>query len=102
MIIKVSLFPAVEKELRKLPPSLQAQAIRLIDLLGLFGHELRYPHSRKLSNPLFELRVAGKVNLRMIYHFSKGDAIILHIFTKKGNKTPRKEIGVAKTRIDKI
>ena len=102
MIIKVHLFPAVEKELRKLPPSLQAQAIRLIDLLSLFGHELRYPHSRKLSDPLFELRVAGKVHLRMIYHFSKDDVVILHIFTKKSNKTPRKEIDIAKKRIDKI
>ena len=84
-----------------LPKDKKAKAFSCLDLLMEYGHELRQPHSKKLSDykNLFELRTSGSSPIRFIYIVNKGVFIILNVFSKKTNKTPLKEINLALNRI---
>ena len=63
-----------------------------------YGSELREPYSKYLEDGIFELR--GKVGnniSRVMYFFYVGNRIILtNGFIKKTQKTPRKELELAK------
>ncbi len=58
-------------------------------------------YTRKLTKELYELKLYySKKWLRIIYAFYQGKIIILlHGFTKKGKKTPKKEIKIAEQRL---
>ena len=71
----------------------------LINLLERFGMHLGMPYSRKITDKFCELRVRGKVEIRIIYTFRGNDAILLNIFKKKQDKIPRREIETAKARL---
>lgn len=62
------------------------------------------PLSKYLETGLWELRIkAGTDILRVIYTFSKGRIIILlHVFIKRQQKTPGKELEVARRRLKEI
>ncbi len=95
----------IEDFVRSLEKSTIAKILRTIDFLERFGHRLGMPHSKAIGNGLFELRVRGIQEVRLLYVFRRGDAIILHGFLKKSNRTPEKEIRIALNRkksFDKI
>jgi len=62
------------------------------------------PLSKYLESGLWELRIKSGTNiLRIIYTFQKGQIIILlHVFIKKQQKTPAKELGIARKRLKDI
>ena len=62
------------------------------------GNELNMPLSKNIGDGLFELRINGTVNIRIIYAFKQNEAWILNVFKKEGNKIPKKEIELAKKR----
>jgi len=72
-----------------------AKTLRTLDLLGKFGNQLRMPYSKSLGSNIFELRVRGQKEVRLLYCFYNKKAYILHGFIKKTEKTPQKEILVA-------
>ena len=73
----------------------QAEVSHLRELLEGFGHEIRMPYSKKISGDLFELRGKGKTKVRVLYAFRDDSALILHIFIKKTQKIPVREIDIA-------
>ncbi|MHB8096851.1 MAG: type II toxin-antitoxin system RelE/ParE family toxin [Erysipelotrichaceae bacterium] len=75
----------------------QARIIREIELLEIFGHELREPHSKKLVNGIFELRIRiDGISIRLFYFFTKKHkAILTNGFIKKVQKTPDSQIETA-------
>lgn len=77
---------------------MRAKILGLIDVLEEKGIELREPYSKHLEDGIFEIR--GKVGTgisRVLYFFYCGKKIILtNGFVKKKQKTPRKEIELAK------
>ncbi len=75
----------------------QARIIREIELLEIFGYELREPHSKKLVNGIFELRINIDGNsIRLFYFFTKNQkAILTNGFIKKVQKTPERQIDTA-------
>lgn len=75
---------------------------RHIDLLELFGNRLRMPYSKSLGNNLFELRIKGQQEIRIFYTFNEGIAILLHCFIKKTQKTPAKEIEIARDKLKQL
>lgn len=89
-------------EIRKFIKSLDersgADIDKLITLLYKCGNEIRMPYSKSIGHGLFELRKLGKRQIRVIYCFHEGEAIILHIFEKKGNAIATKDIETAKYR----
>ena len=66
-----------------------------IDLLEKHGPILGMPHGKKLNKDLYELRIRGKQELRIIYGFTGKTIYLLHVFQKKTQKTPLKEIKIA-------
>ncbi len=72
-----------------------------LDLLEEFGIKLRLPHVKKLENSnLWELRVLGQDNLRVLYVAVVGkNFLLLHGFSKKKQKTDKKDIKIALVRL---
>ena len=83
---------------------LRAKAQRLFSLLELYGNEVKEPHSKFLSNGLFELRIKGKDNIaRLLYAFGNDKRIyILHAFIKKTPRTPKKELEIAYKKLKEL
>jgi len=70
-----------------------------LDLLEEFGVALGMPHVRPLRGKLYELRVRGRIQHRVLYVATTGQhLVLLHAFTKKTQATPRKEIDLAERR----
>ncbi len=67
------------------------------------GIELGAPHTRNLGGKLWELRVVGSLQHRLLYVATPGRRLILlHAFTKKTSRTPRTEIKTARRRMAEI
>ena len=77
---------------------MQAKLFRLLELLELKGNDLREPYSKPLSDGIFEVRaIQGNQITRVLYFFVIGKKIILtNGFVKKTQKTPTREIELAK------
>ena len=84
--MKIIVDEAVEKFIRSLEKTTIAKTLRTIDLLEKFAHRLSIPHSKKVSDKLFELRVRGKQEVRIFYYFSKGSIYLIHGFIKKSSR----------------
>lgn len=84
--------------LHSLDDRLRAKMARNMDLLEKNGNELREPFSKHLEDGIFELRTQqGSDITRALYFFCVGHEIILtHGFVKKTQKTPKREIELAK------
>lgn len=98
--MKITYDDSIKKALFKLESSSVTKVLRTIDLLERFGKDLRMPHSKKISENLFELRVKGKQEIRIFYTFRKNYGALLHLFVKKSQKTPLKELSTAQRRLD--
>ncbi|OGE33910.1 hypothetical protein A3J19_01725 [Candidatus Daviesbacteria bacterium RIFCSPLOWO2_02_FULL_41_8] len=85
--------------LLSLEQSSSNKAFRLIKLLVTFGNMIGMPYSKKLLSNLYELRVRGQQEVRIFYFFYQNQAVIVHAFIKKSQKTPQKEIEIALARI---
>ena len=88
----------VNDYLDSLSEKLNAKTLKTIDLLEKNGQMLRKPYSEYLEDGIFELRTKQSSNItRILYFFVIGNkAILTHGFTKKTQKTPKKEIELAK------
>ena len=74
--------------------------VGLLEILEEKGNVLREPYSKYLEDGIFELRCKVGSNItRVLYFFYyQGKIILTNGFVKKVQKTPRKEIQVAKAR----
>ncbi len=68
----------------------------VIDLLIQEGHLIEMPDSKSLGKGLFELRVQGRLKVRILYIFHNNKAYILHAFIKKTWKIPLNDIRYAR------
>lgn len=100
--MEIILLESVETLLSSLTDKEVAKAIRTIELLQEFGNNLGMPHSKHLSDGLLELRVRGTREIRVFYCFHKNKAYLLHAFIKKKQKTPTKELKLAKSAKDNL
>lgn len=90
----------VENFLLSLDIKMRAKLIGILQILQENGNQLREPYSKHLEDGIFEIR--GKVGsdiTRVLYFFYlDGKIILTNGFIKKTQKTPRKEIKLAKLR----
>ena len=94
----------LEEEILNLPEGLLARYLRLTDLMLEFGANLGLPHTKPIDMGLFELRAKSKEGIVRVFFCTKiGKKIImLHSFIKKSQKTPKKEIETAKSRMKEV
>lgn len=89
----------VAEFIKKQQPQTIAKITHLIDLLEVHGNLLSMPHAKRLEPNLYELRVRGKEEIRIIYGFVGKTIYLLSGFKKQKQKIPKKEIDVAKQRL---
>ena len=87
-----------------MPEGLLARYLRLTDLMLEFGSNLGLSHTRAIDNGLFELRVKSKEGIARVFFCTKvGKKIImLHSYVKKSQKTPKKDLKIAKSRMSEV
>lgn len=95
---------AVEQAILRLPPGLLARYLRLTDLMLEVGPNLGMPHTRSLGQGLFELRVKGKEGIARVFYgtLAAQRIVMLHVFIKKSQKTPPKELDIARRRFREV
>ena len=96
--------PDIEQGILELPEGLLARYLRLTDLMLEFGANLSMPHTRFIQNGLCELRVKSKEGIARVFFCTKiGKRIImLHMFIKKSQKTPKRELKIAFERLKEV
>ena len=94
----------MEQSILRLPPELLARYLRLTDVMLEFGRALGMPHTRAMGGGLFELRVKGQEGIaRVFYGTAVAQRIVmLHVFIKKSQKTPPKELEIARRRLQEV
>jgi len=87
--------------IESLNPQAQAKLSNTFDLLSQFGISLGHPHIKKVTGTdLWELRILGNDNIRIFYITTTGKRfLLLHGFIKKTQKTDKKELKIAISRL---
>jgi phage-related protein len=65
---------------------------------------VRHPHVDHLQGPLWEMRLRGKAGIaRALYVTARGQrVVVVRVFVKKTQKTPRSEIKLALHRAEAL
>lgn len=73
--------------------------VGMIGFLGEYGPFLTEKYTKKIRHNLYEIRITGKEQIRVLYAVQGNQIILLHAFKKKTQKVPQKEISVALLRL---
>jgi phage-related protein len=90
-----------QAELDGLPADLRASFERIVKLVQAFGLErVHEPYIRHIEGRIWEMRLRGRDRIaRALYLTASGRrVIVLRVFVKKTQKTPRREIELARRR----
>ena len=95
---------SVQAGILALPAGLLARYLRYADRMEIYGPDLGMPHTRAMGEGLFELRLKAAEGIaRILYCTLIGKRImILHQFTKKTQKTPPRELVLARRRMKEV
>jgi phage-related protein len=94
----------VEAEVLALSAGFVARFVRYAERMEIYGPDLGMPHTRAMGDGLLELRLKAVEGIaRVFYCTVVGHRIVvLHQFVKKTEKTPRKELEVARRRLKEV
>ncbi len=92
---------SLQEAVLALPAGLLARYLHLTDRMLEYGPDLGMPHTRAMGSGLFELRLKSREGIgRVFYCTLVGRQIVmLHQFVKKTDKTPPKQLAVARKRM---
>lgn len=102
---KISFYSdRVESEVLKLPAGFVARFIRYAERMEIYGPDLGMPHTKAMGDGLFELRLKGAEGIARVFYCTMvaHRIVVLHHFIKKTDKTPAKELSIARTRKKEI
>ena len=101
---KINFYSDVTEQILSMPPKIQARFIRLLELMEKHGPNLGTPHTKPMSNGLFEVRARAKEGIgRGLFCYTKVKQIhILYAFMKKSQKTPKEIIQIARLRMKEV
>jgi phage-related protein len=95
----------VEALLETFPEDIEASFLRIVYPIESKGLEqLREPYVKHLEGSLWEMRMKGKSGIaRAAYVTAVGRrVVVVHVFGKKTEKTPRREIEIALKRAKEV
>ncbi len=84
---------------------MRARFLHIAELLEDFGPQhLGLPHIRPLEDKLWEMRMQGRDGIaRAVYAAIQGRRLlVLHVFVKKTQATPRRALTTARKRLEDI
>ena len=100
-----TLNSMVDEELEALPAGMRARFVRISQLIASHGlQNVREPYVKHLEGELWEIRMKSKDGIsRALYVTAKPErAVVVRVFIKKTQKTPRREIKLALSRAKEI
>jgi len=100
-----TLNNTVDEELESLPADMRARFVRVSNLIETLGLErVGLPHVRHLRDRLWEIRMKGKDGIsRALYvTAARKRVVVVRVFIKKTQKTPRREIELALERAKEV
>jgi phage-related protein len=88
----------------KLPAGFVARFLRYAERMEVYGPDLGMPHTRAMGAGLFELRLKAAEGIARVFYCTLvgRQIVVLHQFTKKSEKTPPKELEIAKRRMKEV
>lgn len=95
----------VQSELEALPLDIRASFLRIVQLIEAHGLEkVHEPYVKHLEGPLWEMRMKGRDGIaRAAYVTAVGRRVmVVRVFPKKTQKTPRREIELALQRAKEV
>ena len=95
----------VKASLDAFPNDIRASFQRITELIEAHGLErVREPYLKHLEGPLWEMRMKGRSGIaRACYVTAVGKrVVVVHVFAKKTQKTPRREIETALRRAKEV
>lgn len=94
----------VEDEILALSTGLVVRFLRYAERMEAFGPDLGMPHTRSMGGGLFELRIKAAEGTARVFYCTVVDRriVFLHQFVKKSDKTPPKEIQIARQRMKDV
>jgi phage-related protein len=95
------LDAGVKAALDAMPLDIRARFQRVVELIQTHGLEMVHePYVKHLDGPVWEMRMKGKAGqARAAYVTATGRrVVVVHVFAKKTQKTPRREIETAPSR----
>ena len=99
----LTLHPLAERELKTIPADMQARFLHIGEMLEELGPQrVGLPHIRPLESKLWEMRMTGRDGIaRAVYAAVRGRTLlVLHVFVKKTQTTPRRAIETALKRLE--
>ena len=84
-----------------LPSGILARYLHLTDRMVEYGPDLGMPHTRAIGSGLFELRLKSGEGIGRVFYCTLVERriVMLHQFVKKTEKTPPKELSIARRRM---
>lgn len=94
----------VEAEIQALPAGFLARFLRYAERMEIYGPDLGMPHSRSMGEGLFELRLKAAEGIARVFYCTvvRENIVMLHQFVKKTERTPKKELKIARKRMKEI
>ena len=94
----------VAEEILALPDALAARYVVLTRRIVAVGPNLGPPHTDAFGDGLFELRLKGQEGIARVFFCTLVGrrVMVLHSFVKKTQKTPPREIELARKRMKEV
>ena len=90
----IALEPVIEF-VDSLELSGQTDVKHLISLLAQYGHTLLMPYAKPVGHGLWELRKTSRPQIRILYGFCEGNAILLLALKKQRAALSQRDIKLA-------
>lgn len=100
-----TLNTTVDEELTALPTDMRARFSRIAALIEAVGLEkVREPHIKHLEGPLWEIRMQAKGGIARALYVTAHEkrVVVVRVFVKKTEKTPRRDIELALRRAKEV
>jgi phage-related protein len=100
-----ALNAAVGAEIEALPRDMGARLVRLVDVIEQVGLQALPRDSVKhLEGKLWELRITGRDGISRAIYITAAlrRVVILQVFIKKSQRTPRQELEIARQRAKEV
>lgn len=95
---------SVKEKADQLPKSIKAKFEAIMDKILEYGPNLGMPFTRPMGKGLFEIRAKGQEGIArgLSCTISSNTVVILHVFIKKTEATPNKELELANKRMNEV
>lgn len=96
--MQIVILTTAHAFLGSLDVSVRSDAYRLLKLLEQYGHSLSMPIAKPIGGGLWELRLTGRPQIRMLYGFCDGIPVVVLALRKQSSALPQSSIVLARKR----